>query len=194
MDYSQAGQDVFVLSFFDEKHNGTFLDIGCYEPKFLNNTCRLEENGWTGISIDILDLTEEWKARQTPFICADALECDYQELFEKHNMPEVVDYLSLDIEGNGLRYRALEKVFESNREFKVITIEHDIYRGYQETEMVQQRKFLTEKGYFLLCSKVKLTNNPFEDWWINPKYINKENYEHLVCDGLDFSEILKKIV
>ena len=194
MDYSQAGQDIFVLSFFDEEYNGTFLDVGCYEPKFLNNTCRLEENGWTGISIDILDLTEEWKTRQSTFICADALGCNYQEIFENHDMPNVIDYLSLDIEGDGLRYGALEKVFESNREFKIITIEHDVYRGYQETEMAQQRKFLTEKGYFLVCSNVKLTNNPFEDWWINPKHINKENYEHLVCDRLDFNEILKRIV
>ena len=86
------------------------------------------------------------------------------------------------------------KTNKSNREFKIITIEHDVYRGYEKTEMIQQRKFLTKRGYFLLCSNVKLSNNPFEDWWINPKYIDKNKYEHLACDRLDFNDILKKII
>lgn len=192
-DYSQAGQDVFVLSLFDDNYKGWFVDIGCFVPRFLNNTCRLEENGWKGISLDIRDLTENWKIRESVFVCADALETDYQNLFDEHKLPEVIDYLSLDIEGNGSRFITLKRVFESSREFKVITLEHDSYMGYDNTEKIPQRKFLKEKGFFLLCSDVTIPPNPFEDWWINPKYFDEKNYMKLFSEGLSYTEILKKI-
>ena len=36
--YSQAGQDEFVLSQFNEGYVGTFIDIGCRLPYEINNT------------------------------------------------------------------------------------------------------------------------------------------------------------
>jgi len=36
--YSQAGQDLFVLMCLDGKENGTFLDLGCHHPSNINNT------------------------------------------------------------------------------------------------------------------------------------------------------------
>jgi hypothetical protein len=191
--YSQAGQDIFVLSFFGDDYAGYFLDIGCALPKDINNTMLLEEHGWHGVSLDINNLTNEWKVRNTPFVCINALECDYEKLLETHNIPKVIDYLSLDIEGNGLRFLALKKIFEANVEFKIITIEHDAYRGYGDTERTTQRQFLTERGYFLLCSNVTITPNPFEDWWINPKYLNKDKYLKLISDGLSYDKILEKL-
>ena len=62
--YSQCGQDIFVYNILN-KNNGTFLDLGCYLPKNINNTYLLELNGWSGISLDILDYSEEWKERKT---------------------------------------------------------------------------------------------------------------------------------
>ena len=193
-DYSQAGQDIFVLSLFDKDYKGWFVDIGCFVPKFLNNTCRLEENGWKGISLDIRELNKFWEMRNTPFICADALKTNYLQLFDEHKLPEVIDYLSIDIDGNGTRFSALKKVFETNREFKVITMEHDSYQGFDESEKIPQRKFLKEKGYLLLCSDIYLTKgNPFEDWWINPKYLDENKYLHLKCENKHYTEIIKKI-
>ena len=192
-DYSQAGQDIFVLSLFDNDYKGWFVDIGCFVPKFLNNTCRLEEKGWEGISLDIRELSEYWKIRKTPFVSADALKTDYLKLFDMYNLPQVIDYLSLDIEGNGDRFNALKRVFQSNREFKVITLEHDSYRGYDGNEKLPQRKFLIENGYFLLCSDVFLSGNPFEDWWVNPKFLDEDKYLYLKCESNDYREILKKI-
>jgi hypothetical protein len=57
--YSQAGQDKFVLSLFNENYEGTFVDIGCSVPKIINNTLLLEENGWYGISIDLENFSEQ---------------------------------------------------------------------------------------------------------------------------------------
>lgn len=159
---SQVGQDKWVLSLIEK---GTFLDIGCRGPFDLNNTALLEENGWTGISIDIVDYSEEWKQRKTEFICADALTFDYS-LLGWH-----FDYLSLDIEGNGDRFKALKRVIECGLTFKVMTIEHDVYRVHYGLEQVPQRDLLTSLGYHLAYPDVCMDGQPFEDWWINPKYI-----------------------
>jgi hypothetical protein len=190
--YSQAGQDRFVLSLFDKNYRGVFVDIGCNKPDFINNTLLLEENGWTGISLDIADYKNEWKIRKTLFLMQDALKCDYKQVFTKHCIINPVDYLSLDIEIEGSRYLALKKVMESGYEFKIITIEHDGFRGYDLTERQPQRKLLNDMGYFLLCSDVMLTNNPMEDWWINPKYFNESQYIFYRCSNTCYSEILNK--
>ena len=194
--YSQAKQDKFVLSFFKEGYSGTFVDVGCWMPDEINNTLLLEEHGWYGVSFDITNMSNEWKSRGTPFVCTNALTCDFKKLFEENLIPKVVDYLSLDVEGDGDRFNALVNVFKSGYEFKIITIEHDAWRGYTETERKPQREFLNKNGYFLLCSNVagkRVPFNPMEDWWINPKYINKEDHMILLSESLSCEEILQKI-
>jgi hypothetical protein len=190
--YSQAGQDKFVLSLFNENYKGFFVDVGCNKPDIINNTLALEEKGWIGISIDIEDHSNEWKIRKNPFIQTNALTCNYETLFSAYELPKIIDYLSLDIEGNGDRFSALKKIFESSYEFKIITIEHDAYRGYGETERKKQREFLIEKGYFLLCGNVILDGFEFEDWWINPKYFVKSEYIDYLCTSTPYLEILNK--
>lgn len=191
--YSQAGQDEFVLSLFNEGYKGNFVDIGCRLPNEINNTLMLEEKGWVGISLDILDFRDEWKIRKTPFLKENALNCNYKEIFEQISLPKIIDYLSLDIEGDGLRYQALRKVIESGYEFKIITVEHDVYRGFDSSEREPQRKLLKDLNYVLVCSNVTLSGNPFEDWWINPKYIKEDKYLRLISDGLSYDKILEKI-
>ena len=193
--YSQCGQDLFVKSLFPKGYIGTFVDIGCYKPQFLNNSYLLEKNNWRGVCLDIMKgLEEEWESRpNSTFVCANAITTDYFEVFNDAMLPSVIEYLSIDIEGNGLRYKTLEKVFESGREFQVITIEHDSYRGMDKTEKIPQRKFLTSMGYELGCSDIVLTGNSFEDWWVNPKYIEKSKYEHLICDREDALKIMEKL-
>lgn len=188
---SQSGQDLFVLKLI-KNNKPYFVDIGCWKPIELNNTYLLENNSWNGLSIDITDLSGEWKIRKSKFIAANALEIDYTKLFDENKAPKVIDYLTIDVEGNGDRFLTLKKVLESNREFKIITIEHDSYRGYELTEAKPQRELLLNNGYFLLCSDVTLSGNPFEDWWINPKYFNEDEYIHLKSDKVDYNEILKK--
>jgi hypothetical protein len=163
---SQVGQDLWVLSLIKK---GIFLDIGCRGPEELNNTFLLEQNGWDGVSIDIVDYSKEWKERKTTFICADALTFDYRMNLTK--FPFLIDYLSLDIEGDGDRFKALLKVISDGYEFKVITIEHDSYRVNEELEKIPQRALLKSLGYVLAFPDVKDDGNEYEDWWINPKYI-----------------------
>ncbi len=190
--YSQAGQDLFVLSLFDKAYKGTFVDVGCQLPVKINNTFLLEKNGWTGLSLDIVDYSKEWEVRKSKFVCGDALTSNFKSLFVENKLPKVIDYLNIDIEGDGLRYLALVNVLESNHEFKVITIEHDAYRGFELTEREPQRRILKEKGYFLLCSDVVNGNKPFEDWWISTKYFNESDYKNYKCSNTHYLDILKK--
>lgn len=190
--YSQWMQDEFILSLFPEDYKGTFLDVGCSYPDLINNTLMLEEKGWTGLSLDIKDFSEQWKDRKTPFYQHDALACDYRELFDKENLKSPIDYLSLDIELAGMRYNALKRIIYTRFEFKVMTIEHDSYSGNNAIlEKAPQRNLLWRHGYFLLCADVLSDGLQVEDWWINPKYIEERYYKVFKCSNLEYSEILK---
>ena len=56
---SQFGEEKFILSFFDKKYKGKFVDIGCFHPTRHNNTYRMYKRGWCGINIDLNPLTIE---------------------------------------------------------------------------------------------------------------------------------------
>jgi len=50
MSYSQLGQDLQVIKFYNNKHNGFFIEIGANDGKILSNTYLLEkEYNWKGI-------------------------------------------------------------------------------------------------------------------------------------------------
>jgi FkbM family methyltransferase len=49
--YSQQGEDVEVLSYFED-YIGTFLDIGAYNGKEMSNTYALAEQGWSGVCVE----------------------------------------------------------------------------------------------------------------------------------------------
>jgi hypothetical protein len=191
--YSQAGQDKFVLSLINDNSNHFFFDVGCWLPTTINNTFLLEQQGWDGISIDITNLSNEWQIRKSKFICANALTVEYESLMNNNNAPKIIDYLNVDIEGNGERYNVLKNIIKTSREFKIITIEHDVYRGYNETEKKPQVELLSKMGYTLVCSNVMLSGNAFEDWWVNPKFVDLKKYSHLICENKDAIEIINNL-
>ena len=49
--YSQTGEDL-IINFYLPKKDGFYIDIGCFDPIFLNNTYLFYNNGWNGINID----------------------------------------------------------------------------------------------------------------------------------------------
>ena len=186
--YSQCGQDIFVYNIL-KINNGTFLDLGCYLPAKINNTFLLEENGWKGISIDIIDYSEEWKIRKTPFINEDCFNIDYETLLPKYFDNKTIDYLSLDMEIVGERYKLLDKLLSTDYRFKVITIEHDSYLGerYINDEKIPQREILNNHGYILICSDVSQKDHPtlfYEDWWVNSEFFNEHEIASWKSDKL----------
>ena len=54
--YSQFEEDLFLKTYFKNKKDGFFIDIGCYHPFKGNNTYLLYKSGWSGINIDLNQL------------------------------------------------------------------------------------------------------------------------------------------
>ncbi|KAB7494704.1 hypothetical protein Anas_07473 [Armadillidium nasatum] len=52
-DYSQFQEGLYLLEYFKNKKNGTFIEVGALDGEFLSNTLILEkELGWTGLLIE----------------------------------------------------------------------------------------------------------------------------------------------
>lgn len=50
--YSQIGQDVAVLKFYQSKPNGYYVEVGANDGIKLSNTYLLEKKGWQGICVE----------------------------------------------------------------------------------------------------------------------------------------------
>jgi hypothetical protein len=177
--YAGEQQDIFVLSILGSDYKGTFVDIGCREPINHSNTALLEKYEWKGIAIDINDHSSTWKLERpnSIFIQSNALSIEYYDIFKQIADPQnpIIDYLSIDLDGNSVAFNCLDKVIDTKYEFKIITIEHDAYRGFSESDMIPQRQLLKQQGYILVrqCDII-------EDFWINPKYIKEEQYKSFI--------------
>lgn len=161
--YSQIGQDLFVLCALKGLRNGKYIEIGSGNPIKFNNTYLLEKSfGWTGISLDIdaYSVFEFKLKRDNEVVCADATTYDYSNFKD-------VDYLQVDCEPPAVSFQALQKVLNDGVMPKVITFEHDGYIAGDEIKLAS-RELLTRYGYKLVVADVKFDNkeSAFEDWWV----------------------------
>lgn len=191
--HGQLCQGLFAYLMNERKEAGTYIDVGCRDPYRTNNTWFLEKTlGWTGISIDIVDYSSTWMDRTSTFVQMDALTGDFDSLYKKHEIPTVVDYLTHDLEGNGDRYKGLIRMPFDDHEYKVITIEHDAYRGYDLTERQPQREFLQKRGYLLVAADVRShAGDVQEDWWVHPNHISSDLYGPFISESQKFKHIFK---
>jgi hypothetical protein len=174
--YSQAYQDIFVLSLLNGKQNGWYFEVGCGVPKYTNNTYNLYKNfNWNGVSIDFQDYRSEWKEHRPNniFISQDAFKIDYHALLRN---TKVVDYLQLDIEPSVKTYEIL-KLLPTEPRYAVITFETDIYSGGESVKVREEsRKYLQDLGYTLIVPDVIVEFNgaiiPFEDWYVDMNLVN----------------------
>lgn len=186
--YSQAAQDLFVLSVLNGKTNGIFLDIGCNDPKIISNTFLLENKfNWTGVLIDIdqnyIDMCT--KERSSNVICEDATKINYDDVFSKY---QNIDYMSLDIDGIPT-LEVLKKLPLDKFKIKVITFEHDSYRVGGHIRDVS-REIFDQHGYYRICQDVANENNVYEDWYVHPDLIDVSSIEVLKCNNKNWDEIL----
>ena len=191
--YSQANQDLFVLKVLDFKRNGTYLEIGAYEPVSISNTYLLEKNyDWTGYSIELKqDLVDHFnRERKNICECADATLTDYRKILQENFTDTRLDYLSVDIEPASNTFAALASIPLSEYRFSVITYEHDSYMDGQ-TYKQEAKELLESHGYTLVVEDVKNVGNPFEDWYVDSTYVNEEKYLELKSSGLEYNEIIR---
>lgn len=177
--YSQCYQDLFVLGCLNGKKDGTYLEIGAGDPFYGNNTALLEKLGWNGVSVDLSkDFADKWKSERpfSKFFHGDATTVDLQSLLESNNLPNQIDYLQLDIDPAYNTFKVLEGINFDQLEFKVITYEHDFYVDENEELREKARDILYKNGYHLLAANISPDHDsPYEDWWINKKYIDEYN-------------------
>tara|TARA_R110000822_G_scaffold44751_1_gene120008 strand:+ start:3119 stop:4345 length:1227 start_codon:yes stop_codon:yes gene_type:complete len=176
--YSQAFQDMFVLTMLNGKENGTYLEIGAADPFSGNNTALLEtEFNWRGISLDI-DPKEVQKfnnERTSKCILQDATIVDFNALLEKQKFSNVIDYLQLDVEPAEITYEVLLKIPFEKYKFAVITYEHDEYMDRSLNYKELSRQYLKEQGYVLVVGDIAPDKNSnYEDWYVHPDLIKPE--------------------
>ena len=173
--YSQAFQDMFVLSMLDGKRNGTYWELGADKPRVTNKTYILEsEFGWTGNSFDIEEEKVDYfnSQRKNKCIYADATTYDYASL----GYPEQIDYLSLDCDPAEITLDCLKQLPLDKHRFSVITYETDVYQDGADYQF-EQRQILQSHGYQLVVRNVKNEGNPFEDWWVDPTVVPEERWK-----------------
>ena len=181
---SQAGQDKFVLSMLNNKKNGTYIEIGAYEPIEINNTYILEKKyNWTGFSIEI-EKSQQMrfnKIRKNKCILADGTKFNYEnEIKRLWGNIKRIDYLQLDVDPAETTYECLCALPLDKIRFSVITFETDYYR-YGEKIRKLSREKLKHYGYKLIAADVTNESVPFEDWYVDPDYVDISIYKKYIC-------------
>jgi hypothetical protein len=177
-------QDLFVQALIG--NSGFFVDIGAGngegEP-CASNTAWLEELGWTGILLEYRkDYHEESKVFRPKSISVweNAFSVDFLNLFKINNAPKVIDYLTIDIdpteEIQSPCVQALSRFPFFEYDFKILTIEHDLYNPHGDYQKKSLMDFMKNKPYKLIAENVALSfagTKYLEDWYINPKFYSE---------------------
>lgn len=172
--YSQAFQDLFVLSILNGKINGTYVEIGGDHPISINNSYLLETKfGWNGISFEIDSNKVNYynSIRKNKCISVDATKADYLTFFSDNKFSNQIDYLQVDIEPSWQTLKALKQLPLTQYRFSVITFETDLYKDGSESAD-ECHNILTKFGYKLVIKNVANEGFPYENWYVDPIAVN----------------------
>ena len=173
-EYSEAGQDIFALNLIGK--NGTYLEVGGFQPKLDSNTYILEtQNNWKGITIEFKkELNALWSSceeRKNKIYFEDALKFNYPYALKENNLPLHLNYLSCDIDPRDKTFAALKMIIEQGLSFDFISFEHDDYSSDKSYhDLVTE--YLIPKGYKIGVKNVFPKNKRkkiFETWFVSSK-------------------------
>jgi len=208
--YSQASQDIFVLSVLKKKQDGFFLEIGSNHPITNNNTYLLESQyNWKGLLVEYDKCFEpmyQMHRKKSIYAINDARKIDYKTIVQNNNFPKNIDYLQIDLDVDNKStidtLQILDDTVLDVYKFATVTFEHDIYRGNFYNTRELSRNIFIKRGYVLVFPDVRVfwegKFQPFEDWYVHPdlvdmEYINKiKTNESLTHDQI--KELLKKFM
>ncbi len=183
--YSQAGQDKFVITMLRNKFQGKYIEIGAFEPIGLNNTYILETKyDWSGFSLDIEEryVKNFNLTRRNKCLLADGTDFKYHEQIKKiWGDIDRIDYLQVDCDPAETTYKCLCALPLDKVRFSVITFETDYYISGNKIRKLSREK-LKKYGYKLVASDVCYLNNPFEDWYVDPEFVDASIFEKYICN------------
>jgi SAM-dependent methyltransferase len=183
--YSEAYQDIFVLSMLNGKRNGTYLEIGAGNSFYGNNTALLEQKfDWKGVALDIDEsfVNTHNTERKNPCIMKDATKINYPAFLTGLDFPNEIDYLQLDCDPPSVTYQILLTMPFDTHKFAVITYEHDYYCDETKSFQEKSRKYLESYGYVRVVNNISPDDNrPYEDWWVHPDLIDNSIIEKMTC-------------
>ena len=195
---SQLGQDKWVCEALGYKKHGYFLDIGACDGITFSNTYYLEkELAWNGICIEAGKVNFGSLVKNRGCICVhkalsnenkvvefkedgvsgmiseegdqliEAITID--KLMIDYNVPLLIDYISLDIEG--MEYEVLTKFLFDKYKVALWTIEHNAYID-KGVMLMKIESIMIKNGYLPdLEMMINTLANCFESFWINSKLL-----------------------
>lgn len=176
--YSEAYQDMFVLSLYNGKKNGSYVEIGSGHPTYGSNTYLLEKDfGWQGVSLDISEEFVKLHGEQRSHTCLlkDATTINYEKFLKGLNFGDTIDYLQIDVDPSEISYKVLLAMPFDVIKFGIITFEHDYYSDPKSGVREKARKYLESYGYKLVVDNISPDHNrPYEDWFIHPDIISSD--------------------
>lgn len=198
---SRENQDLIVACLFNGKQAGTYLEVGASQPIEDSNTYLLEQDfNWYGVSLEIdAGISSSFNnVRKNKCICADATTVDYTNIIETNFSNSHIDFLQLDIDPSYNTLKALKKIDFNKFTFSFITFEHDLYRE-DVSIRDESRQILESSGYTRMLSDVSHAGKPFEDWYINKRTIELDNWKMFVGENInmnsaDMPDHIKRII
>lgn len=159
-DYSQHGESKILLSIFEKikPKNNFAVEFGASDGFWLSNIRMFLEQGWEGLQLEGSDRLGDGVKKE--FITKENI----NELFQKYNVPQDFDLLSIDIDGNdywvwdSLNYYPSVVIIEYNSNF---TLDESFVMKYNPTHSFEinnksysaslsaLKKLGEKKGYFL---------------------------------------------
>ena len=182
--YSEAYQDMFVLTLLNGKQNGTYLEIGAGHSSEGNNTYLLETQfGWKGLAVDFNEICVDYhlRYRSNPCVLKDATTMDYEKFLTEFKFGDTIDYLQLDCDPPEVTYQVLQKIPFDKFKFAIITFEHDLYASNDPAVKNSAREYLRSNGYVLMSNNIAVDLfKPYEDWYVHPDLVDLQKFNNLI--------------
>ena len=197
--YSFDGEDLFVEKYFRKKPLGFYIDVGCHNPIYLNNTFLLHKKKWKGINIDTsqfsIDLFNYMRPNDLNYNCAisnnnEDVKLYFQKEFSLLNTIQIdhtKNFMQGNIKEKTIKAFTLDEILEKNiyKNSKIDFLDIDIEGAdLKALQGLSFDKFKPE----LIC--VEIHDKEIEKSKIY-KFLVDKKYE-LIWSGI-FSHIFKRL-
>lgn len=121
--YSQYGEDAFISSFFRNKKDGFYVDVGAYHPHLYSNTYAFYRKGWCGIAIDP---NPRMKTLFSIFRPRDIFKCVGVGIGERTYKKNDDGAFNSFVEGRGTKLHSLSDILEEHGVTRIDLLSIDV--------------------------------------------------------------------